>query len=53
MSTTTPGHVSAFQAIRSQLYDNISLMSRRSIHSPSEKHLPASCSISRKAVGID
>jgi hypothetical protein len=27
MSFVTPGHVNAFQAIRSQLYDNITLMS--------------------------
>ncbi|MFZ0271022.1 MAG: hypothetical protein WAL34_04145 [Acidobacteriaceae bacterium] len=29
MSFITPGHVNAFQAIRSQLYDNITLMSCR------------------------
>ena len=27
MSNITPGHVSAFQAVRSQLYDNITLAS--------------------------
>lgn len=34
MTNITPGHVRAFQMIRSQLYDNITLWSRTVNHEP-------------------